>query len=367
MCRFYSETPASMLYFRLRAGCVPRFHDRSLSSVGCVVRYSRIRLVRPKATHSVSLCNCGVQTQLENICTPTWFETGCLASHFRVNNEMKHETGLLSLAEELRSYILSFLSCRDILRCASVGCSSCCCATWSFILTIFLQVCKALHQMYMSSSELQYIVEMSGQRLLHVSNTDNGIPASARLQLLRDKAHAWFKVDIHSFETVLIKWARRVEKEVVAGGHACLWDCATNAARIFPILSKPSQRQFQRNWPPGTLCSVPHSVLLDLVMDPAQNLIAVAYIVDNIGVYIKLGALDSDEVHPQAAGETLFLLDDPRSFHQRPCVKLKCFGRHIALWCRFGSVAWGSMDDDWLLQVWDWKHSTTSSVRFGMT
>ncbi|KIK33665.1 hypothetical protein CY34DRAFT_691246 [Suillus luteus UH-Slu-Lm8-n1] len=257
---------------------------------------------------------------------------------------MKPETGFLSLAEELRSYILSFLSCRDILRCASV--------------------CKALQQTYMSSSELQYIVEMSGQRLLHVSNADNGIPVSACLQLLRDKAHAWFKVDIHSFETVLIKWARRVEKEVVAGGHACLWDCATNTARIFPILSKPSQRQFQRNWPPGTLCSVPHSALLDLVMDPAQNLIAVAYIVDNIGVYIKIGALDSDEVHPQAAGETLFLLDDPRSFHRRPCVKLKCFGRHIALWCRFGSVDWGLMDDDWLLQVWDWKHSTTSSVRF---
>jgi hypothetical protein len=218
----------------------------------------------------------------------------------------------------------------------------------------------------MSSSELQYIVEMSGQRLLHVSNSDNGIPVSTRLQLLRDKAHAWFKVNPHSFKTVLIKRASRLRQEVVAGGHVYLWNCDTDTAKIFPILSTPSQQQFQRNWPPGTLCSVPHSVPLDLVMDPAHNLIAVAYIVDNRSVCIKLGALDSDEVHPQAAGETLFLSDDSRNLLQTLRVKLKCFGRHIALWRRLGNDVWGSMDDDWLLQVWDWKHSTTSSVRFGL-
>jgi hypothetical protein len=56
---------------------------------------------------------------------------------------------------------------------------------------IVLQVCKALRQTYISSSELQYIVELSGQRLLHVPNTDDvNIPVSERLQLLRDKAHA---------------------------------------------------------------------------------------------------------------------------------------------------------------------------------
>ncbi|KAG2740556.1 hypothetical protein P692DRAFT_201797013 [Suillus brevipes Sb2] len=256
---------------------------------------------------------------------------------------MKPETGFLSLAEELRFYILSFLSCRDILRCASV--------------------CKALRQTYISSSELQYIVEMSGQRLLHVSNADNGIqvPVSARLQLLRDKAHAWFKVDINSFEKIILEWSWPTpRKRDVAGGHVYWWNNNTDTARIFPILSKPSQQQFKRNWTPGTLCSVPHSAPLDLVMDPAQNLIAIAYSVDNRSVYIKLGALDSDGAHPQAAGETLFLSEDARNCHRASGAKLKCFGRHIAFLCRLNGSGWGSSNDKWLLQVRDWKHSTTS-------
>ncbi|KIK35625.1 hypothetical protein CY34DRAFT_16904 [Suillus luteus UH-Slu-Lm8-n1] len=214
----------------------------------------------------------------------------------------------------------------------------------------------------MSSSELQYIIEMSGQRLLPVSNTDNDIPVSERLQLLRDKAHAWFKVDIHSSKAVLMK---RTLRYWVAGGHVCSWYPLEDTARIFPILPEPSQRSFQRNWPPGTLCSVPHSENLDIIMDLAQNLIAVAYIVDNDNerVYINLGTLDGDEVHPQAAGERLFLSDDMRNpFHETTSVVLKSFGRHIAL-----SHNVPLYDNEnpfggkWQLQVWDWKHSTTSS------
>jgi len=37
------------------------------------------------------------------------------------NYEMKPQTIFPFLAEELQVYILSFLSCRDILRCTSVG------------------------------------------------------------------------------------------------------------------------------------------------------------------------------------------------------------------------------------------------------
>jgi hypothetical protein len=219
----------------------------------------------------------------------------------------------------------------------------------------------------MSSSELQYIVEMSGQRLLHVSDTDNGIPVSARLQLLRDKAHAWFKFDIHSFETMLVKRPPRLQQQVVAGGHVYFWNCNTDTAMILPILPKPSQQQFQRNWPLRTSCSVLHSNTFDLVMDPAQNLIASAcFIVDNRRVCIKLGALDSDGVHPQAAGETLILSDDSDNLPETLHAKLICFGRHIALWRRLRNSISGSMDDEWHLQVWDWKHSMTSGVSFGL-
>ncbi|KAG1727726.1 hypothetical protein EDB19DRAFT_189337 [Suillus lakei] len=271
-------------------------------------------------------------------------ETSC-SSHLqvvkRVDHEMGPEAGFLSLAEELRFYILSFLSCRDILRCTSV--------------------CKALHQTYMSSSELQYIVEMSGQRLLPVPNADNGTPVSKRLQLLRDGAHAWFKVDIHSSKTVPMRRVPRSRRKFVADGHLYLWNTQEDTATIIPILPKPSQETIQRDWSPGTLCSVPNSYKLDVFMDPAQNLVAVVYIVRGT-VYIDLRALDCDDVHPQAAGETLLLPDDPENRGETVSAKLKGFGRHIALWRRLDDPTWTTFKDDkWQLQLWDWQHSTTSS------
>jgi hypothetical protein len=58
----------------------------------------------------------------------------------------------------------------------------------------------------MLSSELQYIVELGGQGLFPVPNTDlnNQIVIAAHLQILRDQAHAWFKFDTRSSKTVYI-------------------------------------------------------------------------------------------------------------------------------------------------------------------
>lgn len=45
-------------------------------------------------------------------------------------------------------------------------------------------------------------------------------------------------------------------------------------------------------------------------MDPAQNLIAIAYGVNDDTIqgrfYVDLRTLDGDGIHPQAAGQTLF-------------------------------------------------------------
>ncbi|KAG1786072.1 uncharacterized protein HD556DRAFT_1531193 [Suillus plorans] len=249
---------------------------------------------------------------------------------------MKPQTGFLSLAEELLSYILSFLPHRDILRCTSV--------------------CRTLRQTYLSSSELQYIVEINGQQLLVISNPDNSIPISKRLQRLRDEAHAWFKVDTRPFlKMVPVTRTALLREIIVAGGYFCSWDRLGDTAMIFPVHPKPSQQSIRRNWLPGTLCSVPHSRKFDVFMDPAQNLIAVAYAADHNTVYINLGALDGDGVHPEAAGETLFLSDDSRSVTRK--TRLKGFGRHIALSRRLND----ENNSVWQLHIWDWKYSTTSS------
>ncbi|KAG1719281.1 hypothetical protein EDB19DRAFT_2030440 [Suillus lakei] len=268
-------------------------------------------------------------------------ETSC-PSHLqvvkRVGHELKFKAGFFSLAEELHFYILGFLPCRDILRCTSV--------------------CKALRQMYMSSSELQYIVELSGQQLLvPIPSTDNHTPISERLQLLRDKAHAWFKFNLHSFEIVTIPKEPFYVDEIVTHGHLCLWN--DDLAVIIPILPKPSQHtvehdQWQRTL--SSVTSVPHSYKLDVFMDPAQNLIAVAHVVDEI-IYIDIRTLDDDGVHPRAAGRRLFLsvLRGYEEHDMNDSTNLQVFGRHIAF--RRTSLSF----DCWQLQIWDWQHSMTSN------
>lgn len=265
-------------------------------------------------------------------------------------------TGLLALAEELQSYILSFLPYQDILRCTSV--------------------CKALRQTYMSSSELQYITELGGQQLLPVPDTDldNHTSISKRLQLLRDKAYAWFKFDIHSFETISIPEQFHDAKTSLADGHLCLFDEDEQSAKIFPILPNPSQYKIEHYWPSGSLCSIPNADSIEVFMDPAQNLIAIACMIadetlgmDDERLYIDLGALDGDGgVHPEAAGKTLFLSALPRcedGLYTIENWKLEGLGRHIAfrrsLLVHEGSYKFG--EEIWFLQVWDWKQSTMSS------
>ncbi|KAG1727720.1 hypothetical protein EDB19DRAFT_2042757 [Suillus lakei] len=265
---------------------------------------------------------------------------------------MQPKAEFQTLAEELQLYIMSFLSCRDILRCASV--------------------CKALRQMYMTSSELQYIIELKGQQLLPAPNMENRSPTSKRLQFLRDKAHAWFNVDFHSFETVTVK--SYSEQKYVAGGHLYLWDQDEDLATIIPIFPRPSQQIIQRNWSPGTLCPVSNSTNLDVFMDPAQNLKAVVYMVDHETLYIDLGALDRDGAHPQAAGRTLCPSGPPGYEDNRvqtTSAKLRGFGRHIALQRSVEVVvdhgAGIYYENVWQLQIWDWQHSTASNSVLSVT
>ncbi|KAG1748401.1 uncharacterized protein EDB91DRAFT_1113810 [Suillus paluster] len=268
---------------------------------------------------------------------------------------MQPRAEFLFLAEELRSYILSFLPYKDILRCTSV--------------------CKALRQTYISSSNLQYITELGGQQLIPVSNTNlddhTSISKRLALQLLTDKAHAWFKFDIRSFETVSVPEQFHDAKTSLADGHLYLFDQTEQSAKIFPILPRPSQQTINRDWSPGSLCLIPNSECIDLFMDPAQNLIAIAYMaVDNSiqsedeKFHIDLGALDVDGVHPEAAGRTLFLSGLPSCPEDHYAIeswKLEGLGRHIAFRRSLlvhdeGNYISG--EEIWCLQIWDWQHST---------
>ncbi|KAG2120194.1 hypothetical protein BD769DRAFT_1020259 [Suillus cothurnatus] len=266
---------------------------------------------------------------------------------------MMPKAELLSLPGELQLYILSFLPWQDILRCATL--------------------CKALRQVYMTSSELQYITELDGQQLLPVSS--GYIPFSKRLQLLRDKAHAWSKFDIHSFEGISVpaQFCTRTKVTIVSG-HACLWKPTLYSCKIFPILPKPLQQTIERDFSPDSLCSVPKQKqsefdVLNVFIDPVQNLLAIVYVtvirnggmVSDEDYYIDLVALDGDGAHPQAAGRTLLLSDFPRrqNFITKT-TKVEGLGRHIALRLFDDESRTPSIASRWWLQIWDWQHSTTS-------
>lgn len=220
----------------------------------------------------------------------------------------------------------------------------------------------------MSSSELQYIVELSGQRLLPVPDVVGHTSFSKRLQLLRDKAHAWFKLNLHFFETVSLPRNLSSICIYVADGHLCWWNFDRDLAAIIPILPKPSRPQIKRNWSRGTLCSVAHSTHLDVFMDPTQNLLAIVYAVtlgplqSDKTVHVDLRALNDDSIDPQAAGRSLVLSELPK--FDTHYATLKGCGRHIALLRIQHStrISSGSM---WQLQIWDWKNSTASNVSLG--
>ena len=223
----------------------------------------------------------------------------------------------------------------------------------------------------MLSSELQYTVELGGQQLLPASDTDFGvhIPVSKRLQLLRDKAHAWFRFDLRSFETVSLPDQFHNGQSFIANGHFCLCTGSGQLLKIFPILPKQS---FKHEWSPGSLCSLPNTTNIDVLINPGQNLVAIAYVTtlqSGDPIHICIRALDGfDGVHPKAAGQKLILSELPRhcdmdSHIVTENVTLDSFGRHIAL---RGTLVVGDADStiiySWWLQIWDWQHSTTSNV-----
>ncbi|KAG2111827.1 hypothetical protein DEU56DRAFT_204464 [Suillus clintonianus] len=273
---------------------------------------------------------------------------------------MKSRAEFLSLAEESQFYILKFLPYRDILRCTLV--------------------CRSLRQVYISYSELQYIVELGGQQLLHVPDTDpsNRTSISQRLKLLRDRPHAWLKFGVQPCAKISIpeQFHDGDQSGWVANGHLCLWNSKQGLVMVSPILPKASQQTIKRDPSTRPLYSNPNAHIFDVFMDPAQNLIAIAYVITddhlesgNAMFCIEIEALDGSGIHPRAAGQTLSLFELPG--YEQPAevgsnhLKLKGLGRHIAFKC------WRSPQNDgpwyeytsdlWVLQIWDWQRSTTSS------
>ncbi|KAG2065184.1 hypothetical protein BDR04DRAFT_1108916 [Suillus decipiens] len=270
-----------------------------------------------------------------------------------MNQNMKPQ--FLSLTEDIHVYILTFLLCRDILRCTSV--------------------CKDLRQTYLSSSELQYIVELDGQQLLPVDlRVDDHTPISERLRLLRDEAHSWFKFGTRPVQTVIVPEIFCFEDETfVSNGCFCFCysDGLSGFAKIFSVVPGLSQHKIDHEWSSKSLYSLPNARSIGVLMDPEQNLLAAAYdIIGGSDIYIDLLALDGGGAHPKAAGTTLIV--SPELPGRQDAVRynpdensrdwrLKSLGGHVALWRQL--LPYDALDIEefpWWVQIWDWKYSTMS-------
>ncbi|KAG1727732.1 hypothetical protein EDB19DRAFT_189711 [Suillus lakei] len=150
------------------------------------------------------------------------------------------------------------------------------CPRWTFTLTIFLQTITLLLPSTYSSS---------GTNLTHGSRSTSSL---SKQSLCQRSCPMWTNLS-----------------PMGISAHGTTF----KTAKIIPILPKPSQQTIERDWPRGTLCSVPHSTIIDVFMDAAQNLIAVAYIAEDQTLCIDLRALDGDCAHSQAARSTLFPSD----------------------------------------------------------
>jgi hypothetical protein len=236
---------------------------------------------------------------------------------------------------------------------------------WACVLpTIVLQACRDLRQTCLSSSELQYLVELGGQQLLPVDFPPDSHEAliSERLQLLKDKAQAWLKFDTQHVETVDVSDKYIVGRTVVSNGHlgVVYGNRYPAFAKISSILPEPLQQAqaVDREWYRETLFSVPNARNIEMYMDPTQNLLATVYhVIDGSDIYIDLLPLDRDGVHPHAAGPTLFMSPGLPTGRRQDIRwkadqwKLEGLGRYIAL--RHSLALHHPNRVLWWLHIWD--------------
>jgi hypothetical protein len=92
-------------------------------------------------------------------------------------------------------------------------------------------------QRYMSPSGL--VVHHSVANYL-LNDSDNQTSVAKHLQLLRDKAHLWFKFDECSPESRHSPHQSSYISKFLHVGHFCLWDEREDLVMILPMPSKPS-------------------------------------------------------------------------------------------------------------------------------
>ncbi|KAF9234013.1 hypothetical protein BU15DRAFT_66089 [Melanogaster broomeanus] len=259
----------------------------------------------------------------------------------------------LCLAVELQCHILEYLSYKDIIRCA--------------------QTCRSLLAVILTSTELQYQIELGAHRLRFFAVDDES--THRRYRLLREKTRAWSLFDLNKVDLrVPLVNDGDFDDCGMSFADGCLSlynESLDNCSARLVDLDTPSPSQSRtRAWTPGEIRSSADGLaVICTLMDVWQDLLLCASIrtgfvgcgqpLYQIGVRTISGG--PDDYHPLAADGVLFSVGSfwGAAFRFDPGdSQLQVHGDYTGLFST--ATADGGHGVSWLLQVWNWKRGGTS-------
>ncbi|KIJ61568.1 hypothetical protein HYDPIDRAFT_31175 [Hydnomerulius pinastri MD-312] len=254
---------------------------------------------------------------------------------------------ILRLAEELLCHILSFLSFRDIVICASS--------------------CRTLRAALDGSTELQYVVELGVNGLSPVVGSHPHLSTSEKLQLLRRAASQWNSAEFIPTTTICPLPDGDPEDEMTGG---CMHFSEQpyrgevidlRAYKPDPAEQPPSSI---RRWSCEDFAQNPSDSVRLIRIDASQDLMVVAAMLgtrfeeDQYLFRLDLFSMSTNEWHPLAGRRPLFSHRATRAggwAAGRTLVRIH--GPFVAFYaCPFSDDGL----DAWSIQVWNWRERIIS-------
>ncbi|KAG2142969.1 hypothetical protein DEU56DRAFT_900305 [Suillus clintonianus] len=232
------------------------------------------------------------------------------------------------IPEELRCYILSFLSGNDIMRCAST--------------------CQKVYNTVKSSAELQYTIELGAQRLIEVHPRSPTVSSAECLRILRNKANTWnsFQLDDATApcDTTLLDFVSISHKQILFSTRSARVDALSHAVNIKTITT--TSGHLVMNQAPHTFRYIDELQDLEITIKLPVNVDSHTFKCQILSRMISTG-----EEHPLAHGS--HIVTSRAAFRESQTVKISVsvLGDRLAVYF-FGRDENGDLY--WSLHVLSW-------------
>ncbi|KAG0700326.1 hypothetical protein DFH29DRAFT_637304 [Suillus ampliporus] len=239
---------------------------------------------------------------------------------------------LEDIPEELRCHILGFLSCNEIIRCAST--------------------CRTVYNTVKSSVELQYAIELGAQRLIQVHPRSPTVSTAECLHILRNKATAWNSFELNATQGLCVETL--FESNSIAHGQlmcsntSIVEDASSNTVDIETYTTCAAH--FQMN-------SASPALRTFRCLDEIQDLeIAIKLPIDvdphGFKCEILFHTISTGEKHPLVRGSSVLTGRAVCGEGLESTLAVAVHGDRLAVYVAGFD---GNGDSSWSLHVWSWK------------